>query len=90
MVGNGSARRSVKAPGHLDERAFAFDESLGAALASSDVDWPHFDLGEGQLASLDGIRELFGLLPAGTEAVVDYDDDPFGVQYWVMRWQCES
>ena len=21
------------------------------------------------------------------EATVDYDDDPFGVQYWVMRWQ---
>jgi len=21
------------------------------------------------------------------EATIDYDDDPFGVQYWVMRWQ---
>ena len=21
------------------------------------------------------------------EPVVDYDDDPFGVQYWVMRWE---
>jgi hypothetical protein len=90
VVGNGSACRSVKAPGHLDERAFAFDDGLRAALVSSDVDWPQFELGEGLLASLDGIRELFGLLPAGTEAVVDYDDDPFGVQYWVMRWTCES
>lgn len=87
VVGNGSARRSEKAPGHLDERSFAFDESLRAALASSDTGWPHFELGRGLLASLDGIRDLFGLLPAGTEAQVDYDDDPYGVQYWVMRWE---
>ncbi|WP_244930132.1 hypothetical protein [Nocardioides sp. W7] len=89
VVGNGSACRSEKAPGHLDERSFDFDDSLRAALVSSDTDWPHFALGRGLLASLDGIRELFRLLPPGTEAQVDYDDDPFGVQYWVMRWTCE-
>ncbi len=33
--------------------------------------------------------ELRELLTVRT-AIVDYDDDPFGVQYWVMRWQCES
>ena len=39
------------------------------------------------LASLDGIADLRAVLPDGLEAIVDYDDDPFGVQYWVMRWQ---
>ena len=33
VVGNGSARRSEKAPGHLDERAVAFDDALGARPA---------------------------------------------------------
>ncbi|WP_308632313.1 hypothetical protein [Nocardioides lianchengensis] len=87
VVGNGSARRSEKAPGHLDERSFAFDDGLRAALASSDAGWSDFALGDDLLASLDGIRELLGLLPAGTPAQVDYDDDPFGVRYWVMRWE---
>ncbi|WP_193605613.1 class III extradiol ring-cleavage dioxygenase family protein [Nocardioides dongkuii] len=87
VVGNGSARRSEKAPGHLDERSFAFDAGLRAALASGDVTWSGFGLGSELLASLDGIRDLFGLLPAGCPAEVLYDDDPFGVQYWVMRWE---
>ncbi|MEI5671675.1 MULTISPECIES: hypothetical protein [unclassified Nocardioides] len=87
MVGNGSARRSEKAPGHLDERSFAFDDGLRTALSSSDAGWSDFALGDDLLASLDGIRELFGLLPAGTPAQVDYDEDPFGVRYWVMRWE---
>jgi hypothetical protein len=87
VVGNGSACRSEKAPGHLDERAHAFDAELGAALSSSDANWPSFDLGDDLLASLDGIGRLRELLPTSYEAVVDYDDDPFGVQYWVLRWQ---
>ena len=88
VVGNGSARRTEKAPGHLDDRATAYDEELRAALtASSDAKWPDIELGKGLLASLDGIARLAELLPAGTPAQVDYDDDPFGVQYWVMRWR---
>ncbi len=87
MVGNGSACRSEKAPGHLDERAAAFDAALGAALASSDGKWLDLGLGDSLLASLDGIADLRAVLPDGLEAIVDYDDDPFGVQYWVMRWQ---
>jgi len=86
VVGNGSAMRTEKAPGHLDERSHAFDAALGAALSSSDADWPSFSLGKDLLASLDGIDRLRELLPAAYEAVVDYDDDPYGVQYWVMRW----
>ena len=88
VVGNGSARRTEKAPGFLDERAAAYDDALRAALtASGDATWPDIELGKDLLASLDGIARLAELLPAGTPAQVDYDDDPFGVQYWVMRWE---
>ncbi len=87
VVGNGSARRTEKAPGHLDERSFAFDDALRAALASRPVTWPDFGLGNDLLASLDGIAALRETLPELGEATIDYDDDPFGVQYWVMRWQ---
>ena len=86
VVGNGSACRGEKAPGHLDERAHDFDAALGAALASSHRDWPPLDLGESLLGSLDGIRRLRDVLPAEYRATVDYDADPFGVQYWVLRW----
>lgn len=93
-VGNGSARRSEKAPGHLDERSFAFDAGLREALVTGDAGWTDDGLGGELLASLDGIRTLLPRLPAGRTAMVDYEDDPFGVQYWVMRWQgersCES
>ena len=87
VVGNGSARRTEKAPGHLDERAAAYDDDLRAALTSSDAKWPDLELGESLLASLDGIAQLADLLPPDVQPQVDYDDDPFGVQYWVLRWQ---
>ncbi|WP_243059049.1 hypothetical protein [Nocardioides sp. SR21] len=85
VVGNGSAKRSEKAPGHLDERAHAFDATLGASLRAGrpDVDAA---LAHELWASVEGItrmRELGDLGPAQ----VDYDADPFGVQYWVMRWE---
>jgi hypothetical protein len=84
VVGNGSATRTEKAPGHLDERSHAFDAALGDALrvGRPEVD---VDLARQLWASVDGIarmRELGDLGPA----TVDYDDAPYGVQYWVMRW----
>jgi hypothetical protein len=38
VIGDGSARRSLKAPGHLDERAEAFDEGVAAARATADLE----------------------------------------------------
>jgi hypothetical protein len=94
VVGNGSAKRTEKAPGFLDERAAAFDAELGRALREGDT---------GALGTLDetlatelwaDVESLVCLgregLPPGCRATVDYDDDPFGVQYWVMRWTCGS
>ena len=88
VVGNGSARRTEKAPGHLHDGAHEFDAALGSALVAADGD---------ALAALD--RELAADLWADVEGIValsklpdlelvqvDYDDDPYGVQYWVIRW----
>ena len=84
VVGNGSAKRTAKAPGHLDERAADFDRALGQSLRAGhpQVD---VDLARELWASVDGIAALAALGDLGP-ARVDYDDDPYGVQYWVMRW----
>ena len=88
VVGNGSACRTEKAPGFLDERAAGFDASLRAWLGG---DGSALDtaLGSELLASLDGLSLMETRLGSGSwgEPVVDYDDDPYGVQYWVMRWE---
>jgi hypothetical protein len=89
VVGNGSAKRTEKAPGHLDDRAHGFDDALGAALRSGDLTDVDLSLGGELWAAVEGIERLRELLH-GEVATVDYDDDPFGVQYWVMRWECES
>jgi hypothetical protein len=93
VVANGSARRSEKAPGHLDERAFAFDGLIAAALRDGEP---------ARLSALDpGLAEQLWCFDAPVwchlgeldprpegPVVVDYDGDPFGVRYWVVRWTC--
>ncbi|GAA4820767.1 hypothetical protein GCM10025786_30420 [Nocardioides caeni] len=77
VVGNGSAKRTEKAPGHFDPRAEAFDEGLRTSFAGIDpalADELWADTG------------MLGILPALTDAEVLYDDAPFGVQYWVAFW----
>ncbi|AEW96917.1 hypothetical protein SCATT_45460 [Streptantibioticus cattleyicolor NRRL 8057 = DSM 46488] len=91
VAGDGSARRSVKAPGYLDERAAAFDASVAGALAAADTD---------ALAALDG--ELAAALMAtgrapwqvlagagrnaGLRGELLYDHAPYGVGYFVATW----
>ena len=90
VVANGSARRSEKAPGHLDERAAAYDSELEKALRAGDVDSLRaLDRGlaeELMVGNVAGFSRLGELLSPGLAPEVDYADDPFGVQYWVMRW----
>lgn len=94
VVANGSAKRTEKAPGHLDERALGVDEALGEALRAPDPE--HLREWDGELADqlmighVDGFVRLADLLASAGPAEVGYADDPFGVQYWVMRWRCES
>ena len=90
VVGDGSARRTEKAPGHLDPRAEAYDAQVSAALASGDP---------AQLGALDPVlgadllaagvpvwRALAGVLRGTFEAEVLYDDAPFGVGYFCAVW----
>lgn len=88
VVANGSARRSEKAPGHLDERALAFDAAVEEALATGDTEsLTRLDLETGDALWCSG---LAGLRSLGDERVLSADlhhaSDPFGVRYWVARW----
>jgi hypothetical protein len=86
-VGDGSARRSVSAPGHLDERAEPFDAAVERAVRDGDL---------AALAALDpalGTELLAGgrcawqvlagaLAAAGPlRTEIPYCDAPFGVSY---------
>ncbi|WP_206065090.1 hypothetical protein [Nocardioides sp. JQ2195] len=93
VVGDGSARRGEKAPGHLDERAFDFDSSiekaLGSCSAAALADLSTV-LGEELLAAGVPAFRVLGSLPGASahSGVVDYSGDPLGVQYWIARWTC--
>ena len=91
VMGDGSACRTLKAPGYLDERAAAFDAEVARALASAD---------SAALAALDEelAHELkaAGRAPlqvlagagegAGLKGELRYDEAPYGVGYFVARW----
>ncbi len=91
VAGDGSARRSLKGPGYLDERAQAFDASVAGALAAADA---------GALAALDD-KLAASLLAAGRapwqvlagaaegadlRGELLYDQAPYGVGYFVATW----
>jgi hypothetical protein len=88
VMADGSARRSRKAPGYLDERSAAFDAAVGRAIR--DADMPALlalDAGlAGELMATGRpawqvlAGALNGVRPA---SVIRYDDDPFGVAYLV-------
>lgn len=91
VMGDGSARRSLKAPGYLDERAEPFDASVAVALGDADL---------GALAALD--PELAQALMAagrapwqvlagaaegaGLSGELLHDAAPYGVGYFVATW----
>jgi hypothetical protein len=99
VVAGGSAKRTEKAPGAFDERAEAFDSALGKALAAGDLEALaaiDLDLAAELWAGDDAlVLAALGrrLLRGGTRVAavqVDFDDAPYGVQYWVVRYECES
>ena len=88
VVGNGSDKRREQAPGHFDERAGAFDAGLGRCLRDGRFDALAAidrELARELWASVDSIIEMTRV-PDISLVQVDYDDDPYGVQYWVVRW----
>lgn len=83
VVGNGSAKRTEKAPGHFDERAEAFDEAIRAALLAGGPVEVDAALAEELWADVGALEVVRGL---ATPEVL-YDDQPYGVAYWVMLWR---
>ncbi len=91
VIGNGSACRTEKAPGYLDDRSHAFDSAIDAALRLPDPDGLAAidrELGATLLADVDSIAWLGAeVLTRQHRAEVLYADDPYGVQYWVAQWE---
>ena len=93
VVGNGTAKRTEKAPGHLDDRAAAFDDAVERACRHGDG--PALRALDAGLAEELWVRDWPALLAladlvGGCPMEIDYSDDPFGVQYWVGRAACGS
>lgn len=83
VVGNGSAKRTEKAPGHFDERAEGFDEAIRVGLLAGGPVEVDATLAEELWADVGALEVVRGL---ATPEVL-YDDQPFGVAYWVMLWR---
>ncbi|MEU3146084.1 MULTISPECIES: class III extradiol dioxygenase subunit B-like domain-containing protein [unclassified Streptomyces] len=93
VMGDGSACRTLKAPGYLDERAAPFDAEAARALGAADT---------AALGALDGglahvlkasgrapWQVLAGAAEAGGPALrgtLLYEDAPYGVGYIVATW----
>lgn len=96
VVAGGSAMRTEKAPGAFDDRAEAFDAGIRTALTEGDLDaLASLDLDlAAELWAADDALVLTALgrrlarSTRVTDVQVDYDDAPYGVQYWVVRWEC--
>jgi hypothetical protein len=92
VMGDGSARRTLKAPGYLDLRAAAFDSAVETAVRAGDLD---------ALRQLDPIlaRELMvtgrpawqvlsgAMHSSRPRTEILYCDAPFGVTYLVAQIQ---
>jgi hypothetical protein len=89
VIGDGSARRGPRAPGHFDERAAAFDAAAERAVRAGDTR-ALLDLDPGLARDLMATgraawQVLAGALEGGTSLSVEvpYAGDPFGVAYLV-------
>ncbi|MEC4015882.1 class III extradiol dioxygenase subunit B-like domain-containing protein [Streptomyces sp. H27-D2] len=91
VMGDGSACRTVKAPGYFDERAEGFDAEVARALGAADTD---------ALAALDqdlaydlksSGRACWQVLAgaaagAGLSGALLREEAPYGVGYFVAAW----
>jgi hypothetical protein len=90
-LGDGSARRTVKAPGYLDDAAEPFDAAVAAALAAGDAAaLADLDAAEGERLLAAGIPvwRAVGRAVTGRAVTAElrYDEAPFGVGYLVASW----
>jgi hypothetical protein len=90
-MGDGSARRTVKAPGYFDAAAESFDSAVAAALARGDAEaLAALDVAEGDrlLAAGTATWQAVGTALRGRDVVASLHLDvaPFGVGYLVADW----
>jgi hypothetical protein len=90
-MGDGSARRTVKAPGYLDEGAGPFDAAVAKALGAGDAAaLAALDPAEGErlLAAGTPTWRVIGAALTGRDvtAHLHLDAAPFGVGYLVADW----
>lgn len=92
-MGDGSARRSLAAPGYLDERAEPFDAAVGAALSAADSA-ALLALDPGLAADLLAVgRPAWQVLAGAARAsggtwtgTLHAHEAPYGVGYLVASW----
>jgi hypothetical protein len=90
-LADGSARRGVKAPGYLDDRAAPFDAAVASALAAGDAGaLAGLDPAEGERLLAAGVpvwRAVGGALSGcAMSGRLHADVAPFGVGYLVADW----
>jgi len=90
VLGDGTACRSEAAPGHIDERAFPFDDLIADALEAGDGDalaTLDQDLAEQLMVTgRNTFADLGTTLPAA-RGELRHRDDPYGVSYFVALWR---
>ncbi len=92
VMADGSARRTLKAPGYLDGRAAPFDAEIERCLRSGLLSGLA-ELDPGLAADLlvagrAAWQVLAGAVgPVAGHSRLHYCDDPFGVWYPVLSWQ---
>jgi aromatic ring-opening dioxygenase LigB subunit len=88
VLGDGSARRGLRAPGYLDARSAGFDAEVERAVRTGDLDAllaidPELAR-ELMAAGRPAWQVLAGALAGKVvESEIRYCDDPFGVAYLV-------
>ncbi|MFD3535288.1 class III extradiol dioxygenase subunit B-like domain-containing protein [Streptomyces sp. NPDC058664] len=91
VMGDGSACRTVKAPGYLDERAEGFDAEAARALGTADAAAllaldPELAY-ELKVAGRAPWQVLAGAAEnAGLDGRLLFEDAPYGVGYFVAAW----
>lgn len=93
VIGDGSASRSEKAPGHLHPEAVAFDDLVLNAIAGGEPKMlaalDPITASEVGAAGAAGWRALGDAVAGVREATVDQQADPYGVLYVVARWTAQ-
>jgi len=93
VLGDGSASRTLQAPGHFDERAESYDAAVARALATGDAAaLAALEPGLSRELHVAGLPAWRALAAAATASGVEYDADllydqaPYGVGYFVATW----